>query len=113
MISFKRKEANGIAKSRPRLDSMPLMGQGYLFKVTHTTTATPISIDIEKKKCENCNYETNNLQDLGIHIETHHKPGCTNVIKLSKQLKSSLIIMKINTTFFVACVIKYLWTKPH
>ena len=50
-----------LKSARPRLDSLPLMGQGYLFKVTQTTTATAISSSPAKVreitailKCENC-----------------------------------------------------------
>ena len=46
LISFESQEAGGKAlapKQRPRIGSIPLMGQGYLFKVTHSITATPRS----------------------------------------------------------------------
>jgi hypothetical protein len=34
-----------IIKSRPRLDSIPIMGQGYLFKVASSTTVTAITAE--------------------------------------------------------------------
>ena len=32
-------------QTRPRLDSIPIMGQGYLFKVSKSTTVTAISCE--------------------------------------------------------------------
>ena len=72
-------------KQRGRLDSLPLMGQGYL-RITHSTTATPVqeTSDLKKKKCENCVYETVSTQELGSHIETNHRPTCSRCDKTFK-----------------------------
>ena len=47
-------------RQRDRLNSLPLMGQGYL-RITHSTTAKPVHTDqsLELKKCENCDFESN------------------------------------------------------
>ena len=65
------------AKARNRLDSLPLMGQGYL-RITHSTTAKPViaNQNPEMKKCDICDYETSSLQELRTHIYTDHKPEC-------------------------------------
>ena len=64
-------------KSRNRLGSIPIMGQGYL-RITHATTAKPALSDhnLELRKCDNCEFETSNLQELRTHIDTVHKPAC-------------------------------------
>ena len=53
------------------------MGQGYL-RITHATTAKPVHNDnnLELRKCDNCDFETSNLQELRTHIDTVHKPVC-------------------------------------
>ena len=73
------------ASVRPRLDSLPIMGQGYL-KLTHSTTAKPVLEDhnMETKKCDVCNFETNSLQEMRMHIDTVHKPTCTECKKTFK-----------------------------
>ena len=65
------------AKARNRLDSLPLMGQGYL-RITHSTTAKPViaNQNPEMKKCDICDYETSSLQEIRTHIYTDHKPEC-------------------------------------
>ena len=76
-------------KGRPRLNSLPLLGQGYLFRVTPTTIATVIPSDstgvqqIQDKReitavlnCENCDFEIRDQTDLTNHMENNHKFIC-------------------------------------
>ena len=65
-----------INKPRHRLDSLPVMGQGYVHTTSETTTT--IAIDMEKEKtCAICDYKTTSLQDFGKHLDEHHKPTCS------------------------------------
>ena len=75
-------------RQRDRLNSLPLMGQGYL-RITHSTTAKPVHTDqsLELKKCENCDFESNSLQEISIHIETTHMPKCSKCDKTFKTTK--------------------------
>ena len=70
-------ETGALVRSRERLDSLPLMGQGYL-RITHSTTAKPVQKDqnTEIKKCGICDFQANSLQELGTHLDTEHKPKC-------------------------------------
>ena len=105
MMIFRKQEVMDQDKPRHRLGSIPIMGQGYLFRVTQTTTATPIDIvkntaltpisyhapttedddirtvgkDKPTQKCDECSYETNKTEDFKSHAETNHKfsfPDC-------------------------------------
>ena len=72
-------EVEKSTRSRDRLDSLPLMGQGSLLRISHSVSATPVSSDasLEMKKCENCDYETTSLQDMRKHLDANHKPKCS------------------------------------
>ena len=72
-------------KTRPRLDSIPIMGQGYLFKVTASTTVTAIASEESEAPpddrqlillCEHCNFETKEHQELEKHLESKHRVNC-------------------------------------
>ena len=75
-------ETGALVRSRERLDSLPLMGQGYL-RITHSTTAKPVQKDqnTEIKKCGICDFQANSLQELGTHLDTEHKPKCLSCDK--------------------------------
>ena len=90
--------SSDTSKQRPRLNSLPVMGQGYLFKVTKSTTATAITtgndaaqqiqtnagkemLSITKESntlwnCETCLFETDDQEKLGLHIESNHWLPC-------------------------------------
>ena len=91
-------------KARARLDSLPLMGQGYL-KITHSTTAKAIlaNQNQEMKKCDICDYETKSVQELRTHIDIVHKPECDKCKKtfntaeeLSKHIDTEHDVQGIN-----------------
>ena len=80
--------------TRPRLNSIPVMGQGYLFNVTPSTTATVIP-ELSTKtqpcmeqsrakeltvsyKCDDCNLDMDNSEQLKNHNEDKHMIKCTH-----------------------------------
>ena len=70
--------------SRHRLDSLPVMGQGYLTSVSKSLIVTPLSTEqVErKKKCGICDYESDSKQDMIKHNENNHKPECTTCVRV-------------------------------
>ena len=88
----------GSPKPRPRLNSIPVMGQGYLFKVTQSTTATPVSASNPKAltaifKCESCLFEIGNQEDLDEHIKSEHSFPCDHCnikLKTSYELEKHI-----------------------
>ena len=81
---FSKNPSIGSSKTRPRLDSLPILGQGYIFKVAKTVTATTTSEETPNKSkaitevivCDLCPYETNNQDDLTAHKEHDHSFKC-------------------------------------
>ena len=70
-----------LPKSRPRINSIPVMGQGYLFKISQSTTATIVQSDKTKEltcilKCSSCSFETNSQGNLDEHIKGEHSFSC-------------------------------------
>ena len=84
---FSKNPSIGSSKARPRLDSLPLLGQGYLFKVSKSVTATAAPPNTEENAskskaitevyiCDICPFETNNQDDLRSHKEGDHSFKC-------------------------------------
>ena len=74
-----RNEEELVPKPRHRLDSLPVMGNGYLPTVPRSIKVTAITQEQvnNKKKCIYCDYETESLQEMRAHLEQNHKPKCT------------------------------------
>ena len=73
-----------VPRSRHRLDSLPVMGQGYLPSVSKSLIVTPLSTEQAEsnKKCGICDYESDSIQDMIKHNENNHKPECTTCVRV-------------------------------
>ena len=83
-----------VQKPRPRINSIPVMGQGYNFKVTQSTTATSVPTSKNKAltiilNCETCPFETENQESLDDHIKSEHSYPCDNC-EVKSKTKSQL-----------------------
>ena len=105
---FKRQDDFDQDKPRSRLGSIPIMGNGYLFKVTNSTTATAIGLDVLSiskssresslevfeseetedgksiKICHKCDFKTKNAEELTSHIEMNHQLPCKHCDTISE-----------------------------
>ena len=102
---FSKNPSIGSSKVRPRLDSLPLLGQGYLFKVTKTVTAIPASTSLEQTpnmnlaitqviKCDICSFETDNQDDLtahNLHVHTYKCDHCAFQAKTQAELEDHVL----------------------
>ena len=90
--------SSDISKPRPRLNSIPVMGQGYLVKPTKSTVTTPIPFTdgnvqqinaesgeessnsvkeiTEMVACKVCDFETEDKNAMTKHMENNHISKC-------------------------------------
>ena len=63
----------GASETKSRLDTVPRMDHGYLFKITHFNTATPITLEPS--------VDIKNFDELTNHIDQKHTFWCIPCIK--------------------------------
>ena len=120
---FSKNPSIASSKVRPRLDSLPLLGQGYLFKVTKTVTATATSSNSEDThnmsmaitevlNCNICSFETNNQSDLTAHNQSEHEHNCDHcAVQAKTQDEMEQHVLQHHTVLCNICDTKTLRTE--
>ena len=99
-------EVSKQSHQRPRLESLPIIAQGYVNEGPQPLSFPSSGLNSERskhnsqteggekpemKECDNCNFKTSSIKELQSHIESVHKPSCSTC---NKEFKSKDELLK-------------------